>query len=29
MESILDLYEQSYDPKRLLLGFDERPCQLL
>jgi hypothetical protein len=29
METILDLYEQSYDPKRPLLCIDERPCQLL
>jgi hypothetical protein len=29
MEKILDLYAQSYDPKRPLWCFDERPCQLL
>lgn len=29
MEKILDLYEQPYDPKRPLLCFDERPCQLI
>ncbi len=29
MERILDLYEQPYDPKRPLLCFDERPCQLI
>ncbi len=29
MEEILHLYEQTYDPKRPLLCFDERPCQLL
>jgi hypothetical protein len=29
MEDILDLYELSYDSKRPLVCFDERPCQLL
>lgn len=29
MEDILDLYERPYDPKRPLICFDERPCQLL
>ena len=29
MEDILDLYEQSYDAKRPVVCFDERPCQLL
>ena len=29
MENILDLYEQPYNPKRPLLCFDERPCQLI
>lgn len=29
METILDLYEQPYDPKRPLLCVDERPCQLI
>ena len=29
MEEILDLYEEPYDPKRLVVCFDERPCQLL
>lgn len=29
MEKILDLYEQPYDPKRPLVCFDERPCQLI
>jgi hypothetical protein len=29
MENILDLYEQPYDPKRPLICFDERPCQLI
>jgi hypothetical protein len=29
MEAILDLYEQPYDPKRPLICFDERPCQLI
>ena len=29
MEEILHLYERPYDPKRPLICFDERPCQLL
>jgi hypothetical protein len=29
MEEVLDLYEQPYDPKRPVVCFDERPCQLL
>ncbi len=29
MEEILDLYEESYDKKRPVVCFDERPCQLL
>lgn len=29
MENILNLYELPYDPKRPLLCFDERPCQLI
>ncbi len=29
MEDILDLYEEPYDPKRPVVCFDERPCQLL
>jgi hypothetical protein len=29
MEDILHLYEQPYDPKRPLICFDERPCQLI
>ena len=29
MENILNLYEQPYDPKRPLICFDERPCQLI
>lgn len=29
MENILDLYSQSYDPKKPLICVDERPCQLL
>jgi hypothetical protein len=29
MEEILDLYEEPYDPKRAVVCFDERPCQLL
>jgi hypothetical protein len=28
MEEILDLYEEPYDPKRPVVCFDERPCQL-
>ena len=28
-EEILDLYEEPYDPKRPVVCFDERPCQLL
>ncbi len=29
MEDILDIYAQPYDPKRPVLCFDERPCQLI
>lgn len=29
MEKILDLYELPYNPRRPLICFDERPCQLL
>jgi hypothetical protein len=29
MEEILELYEEPYDPKKPVLCFDERPCQLL
>jgi hypothetical protein len=29
MEDILDLYEQPYNPKRPVICFDERPCQLI
>ena len=29
MEDVLDLYEQSYNPKRPVICFDERPCQLI
>lgn len=29
MEQVLDLYEEAYDPRRPLVCFDERPCQLL
>lgn len=29
MEKILDLYEQPYNPKRPLICYDERPCQLI
>jgi hypothetical protein len=29
MEQILNTYEQPYDPRRPVICFDERPCQLL
>jgi hypothetical protein len=29
MEQVLDIYEQPYDPRRPVVCFDERPCQLL
>lgn len=29
MEDVLDLYAQPYDPRRPVVCFDERPCQLL
>lgn len=29
MERVLDIYERPYDPKRPVVCFDERPCQLL
>ena len=29
MEEILDLYEEPYNPKRPVVCFDERPCQLI
>lgn len=29
MERVLDIYEQPYDPKKPVVCFDERPCQLL
>ena len=29
MEEVLDIYEQSYDQRRPVVCFDERPCQLL
>ncbi len=29
MEQVLDLYERPYDPRRPVVCFDERPCQLL
>lgn len=29
MEQVLDAYEQPYDPRRPVICFDERPCQLL
>jgi len=29
MEQVLDTYERPYDPRRPVICFDERPCQLL
>ena len=29
MEDVLDLYAEPYDPRRPVVGFDERPLQLL
>ncbi len=29
MEEVLDLHEEPYDPKRPIVCFDERPCQLI
>ena len=29
MEQVLDIYERPYDPRRPVVCFDERPCQLL
>ena len=29
MEEVLDIYERDYDPKRPVICFDERPCQLI
>jgi hypothetical protein len=29
MEDVLDLYEQPYDPKRLVICVDGSPCQLI
>ena len=29
MEQVLDVYEQPYNPRRPVVCFDERPCQLL
>lgn len=29
MEQVLDIYERDYDPRRPVVCFDERPCQLL
>ena len=29
MEDVLDLYERPHDPKRPVICFDERPCQLI
>jgi hypothetical protein len=29
MENVFDLYEKPYNPKRPVICFDERPCQLI
>lgn len=29
MEQVLDIYEKPYNPKRPVICFDERPCQLI
>ncbi len=29
MEKVLNIYEQPYDPRRPVICFDERPCQLI
>lgn len=29
MEDVLDIYERPYNPKRPVICFDERPCQLI
>lgn len=29
MERVLDIYEKPYDPKKPVICFDERPCQLI
>jgi hypothetical protein len=29
MEDVLDIYEQPFNPKRPVICFDERPCQLI
>ena len=29
MEDVLDVYERTYDPKRPVVGLDEKPCQLI
>jgi len=29
MEEVLDVYEQDYNPKKPVICFDERPCQLI
>jgi len=29
MEDVLDVYERPLDPKRPVVGFDEKPCQLI
>lgn len=29
MEDVLDTYELAYDPKRPVIGFDEKPCHLI
>ena len=29
MEDVLDVYERPYDARRPVIGFDEKPCQLI
>ena len=29
MEDVLDVYERPFDPRRPVIAFDEKPCQLL
>jgi hypothetical protein len=29
MEDVLDVYERPLDPQRPVIGFDEKPCQLI
>jgi hypothetical protein len=29
MEDVLDVYERPYNPKRPVVGLDEKPCQLI